>query len=57
MNKIITVLAVLLCSASHRASAQYYGVRVNALALVTGTLNVGFETALGNKYSLDLSAY
>ena len=42
---------------SYRAEGQYYGVRVNALALASGTLNVGFETSLGNRHTLDLSVY
>ena len=54
---ILFSLVLLSCGTSYRAAAQYYGVRVNALALATGTLNAGFETSLGDKYTLDLSAY
>lgn len=54
---ILLSLVLLLCGAAHRAAAQYYGVRVNALALASGTLNAGFETTLGDKYTLDVSAY
>ena len=55
--QILLWLALLLCGASHHAAAQYYGVRVNALALAAGTLNAGFETTLGDKTTLDISAY
>lgn len=55
--KILFASTLLLIGTTHRAAAQYYGVRVNALALATGTLNAGFETMLGDKYTLDLSAY
>lgn len=58
MKRAILFLALcLLCGFSYRAEAQYYGVRVNALALASGTLNVGFETSLGNRHTFDLSAY
>lgn len=53
---ILLLLPALLCM-THRAAAQYYGVRINALALTTGTLNAGFEVSLNDKYTLDLAAY
>lgn len=54
---IVFSLSLLLFGATHRAAAQYYGVRLNALALATGTLNAGFEATLGDKMTLDVSAY
>lgn len=36
------------------AVAQYYGVRVNALALATGTLNAALEAAVSDRVTLDL---
>ena len=39
------------------ASAQYTAVRVNALGLVTGTINVGVDIAIADKWSIDISAY
>ncbi len=46
---------IFACATSF-ASAQYTSVRVNALALVTGSVNVGVDVALGEKVSADLSA-
>ena len=54
---IFLSLVLLLYSATHRAAAQYYGVRFNTLALATGTLNAGFEATLGDKTTLNVSAY
>lgn len=39
------------------ARAQFYSVRGNGLALLTGTLNVGCDIAVGLKTSFDLSLY
>ena len=39
------------------ASAQYTAVRVNALGLVTGTINMGVDIAIADKWSVDVSAY
>ena len=45
---IIRCAALLVCLAAihHRAAAQFFGVRVNALAALTGTVAVGAEAAL-----------
>lgn len=36
--------------------AQYTAVRVNTLALATGTLNAGVDVALSDKWSIDMQA-
>ena len=59
MKKTICLLLTLsaLLGWAPRARAQYYGVRINTLALMTGTLNAGIEATLGDKYTLDIAAY
>lgn len=51
----ITALITTVCAP--QAQAQYYSVRVNALALATGTLNAGIDIAVSEKLSLDFSCY
>lgn len=48
---------LLLALSAQGASAQYSAVRVNALALATGTLNAGVDIAVTEKWSVDASAY
>lgn len=54
MRKIFIILA-FACIAN-TANAQYTAVRVNALGLVTGTLNAGVDIAVADKWSIDVSA-
>ncbi|MFI3322872.1 MAG: DUF3575 domain-containing protein [Rikenellaceae bacterium] len=54
MKKLI--ILVIFCIASYRVSAQYSAVRINTLALAVGCLNVGVDTAVGKKTSIDISA-
>ena len=54
---IVTLLAVLASSFARPAKAQFFAVKVNALAALTGTVNVGMDAALADKWSVDLSAY
>lgn len=49
-------MAVLLFTAT-AAKAQFYGVKINTLALTTGTVNGGVEIAVGKQWSLDIPAY
>lgn len=51
--------ALLMCLAAihHRAAAQFFGVRVNALAALTGTVAVGAEAALTDNWTVETSAY
>lgn len=51
---LITLGALAL---PRQAAAQFFGVRVNALAAASGTLGVGLEAAVADRWSLDLAAY
>ena len=54
----IALLGLLLYPAGlHRASAQFYAVRIDALALATGTLHAGMDFQIAPKLSLDVSGY
>lgn len=44
----------LLALCPQRASAQYYGVRVNVPMLLTGTVNASFEAAFAPHWSIDV---
>lgn len=41
----------------HRAAAQFFSAKVNALAALTGTVNVGLDAAVADKWTLDVSGY
>lgn len=58
MRKTLIILctSVAIFSA-HSSFAQPWAVRLNALGLFTGTVEAGAEVALGEHWSLDLSAY
>ena len=47
----------MLAFGTRRAAAQYYGVRVNALALLTGTVNAALEVSISEKLSLDVPVF
>lgn len=51
---MITLLALAV---PRHATAQFFGVHVNALAAATGTLDVGLEAAVADRWSLNLTAY
>ena len=61
MKKQGIILCMMLLAAlwglPHRASAQIFTMRTNALAVCSATLNVGAETALTDNWSLELSGY
>ena len=57
MNRIIIFFAVLLVSSTTPLSAQFQAVRIDALALMTGTLHAGVDFTLDKKLSLDASLY
>ncbi len=54
MKKIILAVLLLICFST--AKAQYTALRVNTLALATGTINAGVDIALSDKWSLDISS-
>lgn len=55
MKRIFALLLFVL--AANAASAQQAAVRVNALALATGTLNAGIEVAVAERWSVVASGY
>lgn len=55
MKRLFVLL--LFALVAHTASAQYSAVRVNALGLATGTLNVGVDVAVSERWSVDASGY
>lgn len=60
MKKLLKILfCALLISAAgaYPASAQFYAVRIDALALATGTLHAGMDFTVSPKLSLDISGY
>ena len=57
MKRIVTWAAVLTLCTAASASAQLRAVRVDAFALMTGTLHSGMDFTLGEKLSLDASLY
>lgn len=58
MGRALRILfLVLLAGGSLLTRAQFYSVRGNGLALLTGTLNVGCDISVNAKTSMDLSLY
>lgn len=55
MKRILIIWCLLL--ASLPAKAQYTAVRINALGWATGTLNMGVDVAVSDKWSVELSGY
>ena len=56
-RKIIFALVSLTLACVGGAEAQYSSVRVNALGLMTGTLNVGLDVAVGERWSIEACGY
>lgn len=56
---IITLMLCLLAlwGKPHRVAAQFFSAKVNALAALTATVNVGVDAAVADKWTLDVSAY
>ena len=55
MKRIFALLLFVL--AANAAPAQDAAVRVNALALATGTLNAGVDVTVSRKWSITASGY
>lgn len=57
----IFIMTVLLLAAlwgtPRSAAAQFFSAKVNALAALTGTVNIGTDAAVADKWTIDLSAY
>ena len=54
---ILSLCLLALCGKPRRAAAQFFSAKVNALAALTGTVNVGVDAAVADKWTLDLSAH
>lgn len=58
MRKLIKIILTIVAAIMvNQVAAQYSAVRVNALGIVTGTLNAGVDVAVADKWSVDVSAY
>lgn len=55
MKKIFIIIFIVFMMIN--AKAQMSAVRINALALMTGTLNIAFDVKISPKYTLDFSLY
>ncbi|MCM1302216.1 MAG: DUF3575 domain-containing protein [Alistipes senegalensis] len=55
MRKLVILLLCVL--AAHTASAQIFAVRADALAALTGTLHLGTEAAVTDRWSVEVSGY
>lgn len=58
-RKIILIITATLAAIlmHQRAGAQIFAAKVNALSAITGTLNVGIDISLADKWTLDVAAY
>ena len=54
---IFSLLLITLWSTPHKAAAQFFAVRADALAALTGTLHLGAEVSVADKWTLELSGY
>lgn len=54
---LVTTAIIFLLITHQRAAAQFFGVKVNALAALTGTVCVGAEAALTDNWTVELSGY
>ena len=54
-NVFSFTLIFLLCCMTQTLSAQFCAVRVNALAPLTGTVDVGLDVAVSDKWTLDIN--
>lgn len=55
MKRYLIIAVIFLFSASGLANAQRIGVKTNALYWATATPNVGFEFALGDRWTFELA--
>lgn len=62
MKKTKIIIILLLIAVGNlmypqRIAAQFCAVRANALTVLTGTLNVGVDVSVADKWTIDLSGY
>ena len=59
-RKRIILTALLLAALwimPHKTSAQFFAVRADALAACTGTLHLGAEASVADRWSVEASGY
>lgn len=54
---ISLVLLASLWGMPHKAAAQFFAVRADALAALTGTLHLGAEASVADKWTFEASGY
>ncbi len=54
---VFSLLLSALWGMPHRAAAQFFTVRADALAALTGTLHVGAEASVADKWTIEISGY
>jgi len=54
---ILFALLAVLWGIPHRAAAQIFAVRANALAALTGTVDLGAEVSVADKWTVEVSGY
>ena len=52
---IIFALLAAVCGTPHRAAAQIFAVRANALAELTATLDLGAEVSIADKWTVEVT--
>lgn len=58
MKRYLIIVAIILAAVADSANAQKVGVKTNTLSWTTATPNVGFEFALGEKWTAEfMGAY
>lgn len=55
MKRYLTIAVLFLLAFAGTASAQKVGVKTNALYWATATPNVGFEFAMGNRWTFEIA--
>lgn len=58
MKKLVflTIVIVSTFGLGHRATAQFYAAKVNALAMSVGVLDLGVEVSITDNWSLDIAS-
>lgn len=54
---IFSLVLVTLWGTPHKAAAQFFAVRADALAALTGTLHLGAEASVADRWTIEASGY
>jgi len=54
---VFTLLLAALLGVPRRAAAQFFAVRADALAALTGTLHLGAEASVADQWTIEASGY